>query len=389
MAKNIEAVVLSAGLSSRMGGFKPLYPLGGSTVIEQTVSGFLQAGVERVHVVVGHRADELLPVIAALGARAVRNDAYASGMFSSVQAGVRAVSASADAFFLTPVDIPLVRTQTIAALRDAYNPDKAVILHPCFLGKRGHPPLLGAPLRRPILESDGEGGLRAVLDRWEREHPENVRQLETADQGILLDMDRKEQYARLFERAQQLGLPTREECQALMEKAGTPQRARKHGEAVAKVAVALGRLYNELPKQLPSQLPGTNGKLDLERIERAALVHDLAKGKPKHEELGGEILEAAGFTDIASIVALHRDLPDPESAPITERVLMFMADKFVAGTRVVSLDDRYGQALEYYGHIEKARLAIEGRRARARLLAQRIEQETGRNVQALAAEALQ
>ena len=140
---------------------------------------------------------------------------------------------------------------------------------------------------------------------------------------------------------------------------------------------------------LYNSLPGTNGKLDLERVERAALVHDLAKGKPNHEELGGEWLEAAGFTDIASIVALHRDLPDPESTPITERVLVFMADKFVAGSTVVPLEQRYAQALEYYGHIEKARTAIEGRRARAMLLADRIGRETGTNVHTLAVEVLE
>ncbi len=378
---NFEAVVLSAGLSSRMGGFKPLYPMGGSTVIEQTVSGFKEAGIERVLVVVGHRAEELLPVIERLGVQAVRNKDYESGMFSSVLAGVRAVSNAADAFFLTPVDIPLVRTQTIARLRDTFVPDKTAILHPCFLGERGHPPVLNVQLREPILQSDGQGGLRAVLERWEQEHPESVRQLETADQCVLLDMDREEQYAGLFDRSKRPGLPTREECRALMDIAGTPVRARRHGEAVAKVALSLAGLYNSLP--------GTNGKLDSERIERAALVHDLAKGKPKHEELGGQWLEAAGFTDIASIVALHRDLPDPETAPITERVLVFMADKFVAGTTVVSLDQRYGQALEYYGHIEKARIAIEGRRARAGQLADRIERETGKNVRALAAEVLE
>lgn len=383
---DFEAVVLAAGLSSRMGGFKPLYPMGEKTVLERTVSGFLEAGIERVHVVVGHRAEELLPVVEALGAQAVRNEDYASGMFSSVLAGVGAVSDKADAFLLTPADIPLVRTQTIACLCDGFKPEKMGILHPCFQGERGHPPVLGAELRLPILQADGQGGLRAVLDRWEQEHPERVRQLETADQGILLDMDREEQYAKLVERVKYLAVPTPEEALALMDIVGTPQRARQHGKAVARVAVGLAGLYK--------QLSGENGNrerfnnLDLQRIEMAAWLHDLAKGKPKHEKLGGELLEAAGFTDIASIVALHRDLPDPVTAPISERVLVFMADKFVAGSTVVSLDERYGKALEYYGHVDKVRKAIEGRRERAGQLAARIERETGRNIRTFAAKVL-
>ena len=366
-----------------MGGFKPLYPMGDSTVIEQTVSGFKQAGIERVLVVVGHRAEELLPVVDALGAVAVPNPEFASGMYSSVLAGVRAVSETADGFFLTPVDIPLVRTQTIVRLRETFEPDIMSILHPTFLGERGHPPMLGAALRQSVLEADGEGGLRAVLDSWEEQHPDSVRELETSDQGILLDMDREEQYRRLLERYSRLHTPSAEECRALMDKVGTPERARRHGAAVAKVALALADAYELLPSG-----NGHPAHLDRERIERAALLHDLAKGKPSHEELGGKLLEADGFTDIASIVALHRDLPEPESDPISERALVFMADKFVAGCEVVSLDERYGRALEYYGHVDRIRTAIEGRRERARLLSARIERETGQNILELAAKAL-
>lgn len=377
---NFEAVVLAAGFSSRMGGFKPTYPMGKATVLEQTVSGFREAGIGRVLVVLGHRADELAPVVDALGAEAVRNPEYASGMFSSVRAGVAAVSDHADAFFLTPADIPLVRTQTITRLRDNFDPRETVILHPCFLGEPGHPPVLGVQLRRSILQADGQGGLRAVLEKQERENPDSVSRLETADQGILLDMDREEQYVRLFQRCERLGIPTREECRALLDIVGTPERARLHGEAVARVALALAGEYD--------RLPGVNGRLDHELIERSALLHDLAKGHSRHEELGGELLEAAGFSDIAPIVALHRDLPDPETAPVSERVLVFMADKFVAGSTVVTLDERYGQAMHYHGHIEESRKAIEGRRERARKLAARIERETGHNVRELAAQVL-
>ena len=53
---HITAVVLSAGLSSRMGDFKPLLPLGGKRVIEQLLSSIKGAGMGDILVVLGHRA---------------------------------------------------------------------------------------------------------------------------------------------------------------------------------------------------------------------------------------------------------------------------------------------------------------------------------------------
>jgi molybdenum cofactor cytidylyltransferase len=57
----IVALVLAAGFSSRMGEFKPLLQLDGITVIERAVTGFRWAGISDIRVVVGHRADELIP----------------------------------------------------------------------------------------------------------------------------------------------------------------------------------------------------------------------------------------------------------------------------------------------------------------------------------------
>jgi molybdenum cofactor cytidylyltransferase len=51
--KHIAALILAAGYSSRMGTCKPLLPMGDSTILEQTLSRFLQAGIHDVRVVLG------------------------------------------------------------------------------------------------------------------------------------------------------------------------------------------------------------------------------------------------------------------------------------------------------------------------------------------------
>lgn len=58
-----EAVILAAGLGSRLNGHeipKPLRTVGGRPLLHRTLAVLQQAGVEQVHVVVGYRAEEII-----------------------------------------------------------------------------------------------------------------------------------------------------------------------------------------------------------------------------------------------------------------------------------------------------------------------------------------
>ena len=112
---SVTALVLAAGFSERMGDFKPLMMLGGMTVLERVIRLFQSVGVDRIHVVVGHRSDELSSLIDRWGARSIVNARYAEGMFSSVAAGVSSLDERTESFFVLPVDIPLVRPATLRA----------------------------------------------------------------------------------------------------------------------------------------------------------------------------------------------------------------------------------------------------------------------------------
>ena len=57
------AVILAAGLSSRMKAFKPLLPVGESTAVECLASSLRDAGIEDIVVVTGHLRERLAPVI--------------------------------------------------------------------------------------------------------------------------------------------------------------------------------------------------------------------------------------------------------------------------------------------------------------------------------------
>jgi molybdenum cofactor cytidylyltransferase len=189
---NFAALILAAGYSSRLGGWKPLQPLKGSNFIEVAVQRFRAAGVKDIRVIAGHRAEELSPVLSKLEVKQIYNPDYHRGMFASVRAGVRSLEPVIAAFFLLPVDIPLVKPHTIMALMQAYHRSGSLIVYPCFQGRRGHPPLISLACVA-ALPSDCEGGLRAFLSRYHKE----ALDLEVRDEAVLLDCDTPEDYRQL------------------------------------------------------------------------------------------------------------------------------------------------------------------------------------------------
>jgi CTP:molybdopterin cytidylyltransferase MocA len=191
------ALVLAAGLSRRMESFKPLLTIGGETITDRVVSIFLGSGVA-VFLIVGWRQDELLAGIKSREMTVVANPDYRRGMFTSIQAGLRRLPPGCAAFFVMPVDIPLVRRDTIARLLNAAaeNPDK--IIYPVFDGRRGHPTLVPASLVPTIMNWRKGGGLKAVLDS----RREMALEVAVPDGNILFDIDTPEDYQTLLERFQ-------------------------------------------------------------------------------------------------------------------------------------------------------------------------------------------
>lgn len=130
-------LILAAGFSSRMKDFKPLMKIGGLSPLEILINHFRAAGVEDIFVVTGYNAEVLDHFLAGKGVKTIYNENFEDGMFTSVQAGVKAASENGnDCFLLTPVDIPLIPPYIMKAVlnRQYKTPDCFVV--PCYEGKR-------------------------------------------------------------------------------------------------------------------------------------------------------------------------------------------------------------------------------------------------------------
>jgi len=122
---------------------------------------------------------------------------------------------------------------------------------------------------------------------------------------------------------------------------------------VAQIALFLARLLN-----------GNGIRLDLQLVEAAALLHDIAKERSlctgeRHDQLGAAMLVEFGYPSVAAIVGDHVSLDASHlKGPITESLLVNYADKRVKHDRIVTLADRFDDLLDRYARTLEHRLSL-------------------------------
>ena len=335
----VSAIVLAAGFSSRMGQFKPLLPLAGISVIGRVAVALHQAGVEDVIVVTGHRTAELLSELTRYRLRHTVNEGYAAGMYSSVQAGVRTLAADVAAFFLWPVDVPLVRSHSLRLLLRNYRQYGAAVTYPMFRGERGHPPLIAANLIPMIQAQERLEGLRGLLAEQETA----ARDVALIDEGVVADMDTPDDYAKLKEWSDNRGIPTPAECEEILARWQPPAAVVRHSRLVANVAAEIAAALNRAGMALNPAW-----------ARAAGLLHDMAKAKSRrnHARIGARILCSLGFPTVAGSVAMHMDFDYKSGERLNETAVVYLADKLVQRDRLVPIDERFAPAWMKYppGH---------------------------------------
>ncbi|MBI5653755.1 MAG: nucleotidyltransferase family protein [Chloroflexi bacterium] len=188
----ISAIVLGAGLSTRMGALKQLLPFGARTVIEQVVSTLHDCSVDEIVVVLGHRHAEVARVLAQWDVRTTFNPNYAEGMLASLQHGWKNVNPNTDAVMHVLGDQPQIESRVVQQLIAAYQRGDAGIVAPLFNGRRGHPILLNARYRDEILGLRDGATMRDVM----RAHANQIREVRVESDNILRDMDTWQEYER-------------------------------------------------------------------------------------------------------------------------------------------------------------------------------------------------
>ncbi len=186
------AVVVAAGMSSRMGEFKPMLSIGSISIAQRVIATLRQAGASRIVVVTGYNAEELEWHLARSGVVFLRNERYeTTHMFDSALIGLKYLRGKCRQVVFAPGDIPLFPSATAEAVLAS----GAELACPVCGGSRGHPILMSAEVIDRIAGDSGEGGLQGALARC----GVPMTFVEVDDPGILHDADTPEDYKELLE----------------------------------------------------------------------------------------------------------------------------------------------------------------------------------------------
>ena len=184
--REVAGLVLAAGAGTRFGGPKAVVELAGERLVARAVRTLSSAGLTRTYVVSGST-----PLVVA-GAVVVHNPDWASGMGSSLRAGLAAMPETIDAAVVVLVDqVGLTPDAVRRLVAVASSPD--TLATASYEGRRGHPVVLGRGHWSEVARSAvGDVGARAVLQA----HAAEVTVVECGDVGTDADVDRPEQLER-------------------------------------------------------------------------------------------------------------------------------------------------------------------------------------------------
>ena len=185
----VAAIVLAAGQGTRFaaqadGEFKLLARLEGAPLVRHVVGMALDSRARPIIVVTGHRRDDVIDALGGLAFEEARNHAYASGLASSLAAGLAALPADVAGAIVLLGDMPRVSARLVDALIAAFakRPDCDAVA-PVHRGRRGNPVLLARSLFDAAQKLTGDEGARRLLTSAD------VVEMAVEDAGVTIDVD--------------------------------------------------------------------------------------------------------------------------------------------------------------------------------------------------------
>jgi len=193
--KDITAIVLAAGFSSRMKKFKLDLPFKKHTIIEEVLWQLSKTTIKEIIVVTGHykdRVENLL--VASTVVKIVHNPEYALGMTSSIQSGIRNASRDSKGYLLCLGDLPFISTadyrQILSKIESLYNINTPVIVRPFFQSTPGNPVFFSSHFKNDLLTLDQMEGAKPLV----KKNMESVHKIQLDTDSIIKDIDTPDEY---------------------------------------------------------------------------------------------------------------------------------------------------------------------------------------------------
>ena len=194
--RQIAAVVLAAGLSTRMGRNKLLVDIHGQPLVRRVIRTIEASRARPVIVVTGHDREAVGAALAGTEAAIVHNAAYRDGLSTSLRTGISGVE-HCDAAIILLADMPAVSSSLIDRMLAAYDPANGrAICVATRHGRRGNPVLFDRKYFPDLMAISGDIGARNVIAR----HAQLVCEVEADDDAPMIDLDTPDDVQRFRER---------------------------------------------------------------------------------------------------------------------------------------------------------------------------------------------
>ncbi|WP_085032209.1 NTP transferase domain-containing protein [Ensifer aridi] len=165
----VAIVVLAAGRASRMGPegrHKLLAEFNGVPLVRRSAEAALAASNGKVVVVTGHREQEIRAALAGLPVTVVSNPDYASGMASSLVAGLASVGDAVSGILVMLADMPGIGSEHLSKLIAAFDAEAGqAVVRAVADGQRGNPVILPRETFAAVRELVGDVGARHIVER--------------------------------------------------------------------------------------------------------------------------------------------------------------------------------------------------------------------------------
>jgi molybdenum cofactor cytidylyltransferase len=203
--RNVAAVILAAGGSSRLGRPKQLLIFREETLIRRAVRAAGEGGCDPVIVVVGAISDSIRLEVAiresriattpgsdeAASATVVENEEWRDGVGTSIRRGLAQLPGSIDAVVLIACDQPFLDAAVVAELIAAHNKTRKPIVASSYANTLGVPALFDRSRFADLLALPADSGAKTLLTS----RPDDVVAV-PFEQGAI-DIDTPEDFERL------------------------------------------------------------------------------------------------------------------------------------------------------------------------------------------------
>lgn len=185
--RSLTAIVLAAGLSSRLPGEnKLLKHIDGRPLVAHALDPLRALDIQKPILVAGHDSGPLIELLRDHPVEIVINSTPEMGMASSISTGIAALPNGVDGFFIVLGDMPFIKPDDYKALTKVFS-DKAgaSICIPTFEGKRGHPVLFPMHFAKKLRSLEGDQGAKKLLKQYSRD----IEEVPRPSDGVLRDFD--------------------------------------------------------------------------------------------------------------------------------------------------------------------------------------------------------